>query len=249
MKWNADLYQNSHDFVSAYGRELLDYVPDDPRMKILDLGCGTGDLTAELSRKSPHIMGVDSSPDMIEKARALHPGLDFLPMDAGSLEWQNTFDLVFSNAVLHWIMDQRAVLRAVYRALTPGGVFLCEFGAQGNIAQIEKAFQTALAKRGASCVSLFNFPSMEEYRLLLEQTGFQTETLFAFDRPTPLKGGKNGLRTWMQQFYASSLHAFTEEEQSTIFAETEQELIPHLWNGSQWVADYRRLRHLSLKRA
>lgn len=95
MDWNAELYENKHDFVAEYGKDLLSNVPENPGLSILDLGCGTGTLTHALLEKSPFVTGMDASPEMIAKARQLYPGMDFRVMDACRMPWNGWFDIVF----------------------------------------------------------------------------------------------------------------------------------------------------------
>ncbi len=109
MDWNADLYENKHDFVAEYGRDLLSHVPENPGQAILDLGCGTGTLTHALLEKSTSVVGLDASPEMIGKARQLYPGMDFRVLDACLMPWNNWFDVIFSNAAFHWIPDHGAL--------------------------------------------------------------------------------------------------------------------------------------------
>ena len=68
MDWNAEWYENKHDFVAEYGRGLLSCVPENPDQSILDLGCGTGTLTHALLEKSSSVTGLDSSSEMIAKS-------------------------------------------------------------------------------------------------------------------------------------------------------------------------------------
>ena len=138
MDWNAELYENKHDFVAEYGKDLLSNVPENPGLSILDLGCGTGTLTHALLGKSPFVTGMDASPEMIAKARQLYPGMDFRVMDACRMPWNGWFDIVFSNAAFHWIPDQGALLKAVFRVLKPQGRLICEFGAHRNILRIRR---------------------------------------------------------------------------------------------------------------
>ncbi len=242
MDWDAELYENKHDFVAAYGRELLSNVPDNPDQAILDLGCGTGMLTHALLEKTLSVVGLDASPEMIGKARQLYPGMDFRVLDARLMPWSNRFDVIFSNAAFHWIPDQETLLKAVFRALKPQGKLVCEFGAHRNILRIRKAFRTALESRGLPYKMRFYFPSAEEYRSLLEQAGLHPETVKDFDRPTPLKNGPDGLRNWIRQFFREDLKEIHEKQRIRIFEEMENSLKEELWDGSRWVADYRRIR-------
>ena len=105
MQWNADLYDSKHEFVSQYGRSLLGELNLEAGQSILDLGCGTGKLSGDLAAKGAKVTGVDSSPEMVERARKNHPELEFLVADATRLPYKNTFDSIFSNAVFHWIAD------------------------------------------------------------------------------------------------------------------------------------------------
>ena len=191
MDWNADLYENKHDFVAEYGRDLLSNVPENPGQAILDLGCGTGTLTHALLEKSTSVVGLDASPEMIGKARQLYPGMDFRVLDACLMPWNNWFDVIFSNAAFHWIPDHGALLKAVSRALKPQGKLICEFGAHRNILRIREAFRPSLERMNLPYKTRFYFPTVEEYRSMLEQAGLRPEVVMDFDRPTPLKDGQS----------------------------------------------------------
>lgn len=247
MDWNAELYENKHDFVAEYGKDLLSNVPENPGLSILDLGCGTGTLTHALLEKSPFVTGMDASPEMIAKARQLYPGMDFRVMDACRMPWNGWFDIVFSNAAFHWIPDQGALLKAVFRVLKPQGRLICEFGAHRNILRIREAFQASLLERELPVKTRFYFPTVEEYRCLLEQAGLHPETVMDFDRPTLLKDGPDGLRNWARQFFQADLKNLHEKRRIRIFEEMEAALRNELWDGAQWVADYRRIRVTAVK--
>ena len=72
MRWDARLYDNKHDFVAEYGKGLLEFIPNNPKQTILDLGCGTGKLTAQLMDLGGKVIGVDSSQSMIDTATVLY---------------------------------------------------------------------------------------------------------------------------------------------------------------------------------
>ena len=116
MKWNPSLYDEKHGFVAEYGKSLLELIPQNPDQTILDLGCGTGALTRQLLPLASRVAGADSSPDMIRQAQAQNPGTEFLVCDALDLPFREEWDVVFSNAVFHWIGDHDALLGSIRRA-------------------------------------------------------------------------------------------------------------------------------------
>lgn len=245
--WNAQLYDKNHDFVSQYGKALLELVNAGAGQKIWDLGCGTGILSGRLARNAAHVIGSDLSPDMIETAKSNYPHIDFLILDATEAVFENEFDTVFSNAVFHWISDQEKLLNAIYRALKSGGKLIVEMGANGNIAQIEQAFSQSMNLHGRAYQSGFFFPSVEEYTQLLQIAGFHIDFIQDFDRPTPFSDGQNGMKNWMIQFFADDLAPLLEEERAAILDETEKSLFPILWKSKEWIGDYRRLRFSATK--
>ena len=139
-EWNATMYDNKHDFVAEYGKGLLEYIPQNEKQSILDLGCGTGTLTVQLNNLAKTVIGVDQSESMIKKAQEQYPNINFLICDTLSLPFENQFDVIFSNAVFHWIKDHETLLDNINKVLKPKGLLVCEFGASGNVATIENAF-------------------------------------------------------------------------------------------------------------
>src|SRR5260221_6945847 len=120
-EWNAGLYEDKHSFVWEYGKALLDLLAARSGERILDLGCGTGHLTDRIAAAGAEVVGIDSSPAMVEQARRSYPPLRFEVGDARDFSFPEPFDAVFSNAVLHWITEPERVLACVQRALRPGG--------------------------------------------------------------------------------------------------------------------------------
>ena len=246
-EWNADLYDSKHGFVAEYGRGLLEFVPKNGKQRILDLGCGTGVLTAQLAELAGSVVGVDSSEGMIERAASRYPGIRFEVCDALALPFEECFDVVFSNAVFHWIPDHDALLGQVSKALAPGGLLICEFGANGNIATIERALAAACRDFGYEYRSRFNFPTSDRFADLLVANGFVIDEVRDYDRPTPLADGEQGLSNWMRQFFASDLESMPEAVRDKIVRKVEDATRGALWDGSEWVADYRRLRAVARK--
>ena len=126
MEWNSTLYDKKHDFVAEYGKGLLEFVPKNDEQAILDLGCGTGILAFQLADLCNKIVGVDSSQSMIDKAKEQFSNIEFKVCDALNLPFENEFDVVFSNAVFHWINDHDTLLKNIYKVLKPQGLWICD---------------------------------------------------------------------------------------------------------------------------
>lgn len=244
-EWNTDLYDSKHNFVAEYGKGLLEFVPRNNNQSILDLGCGTGVLTAKLANLGEKVIGVDSSENMITKAQSQYHDIEFKVCDALALPFSDEFDVVFSNAVFHWINDHNVLLCNIHKVLKENGLLVCEFGANGNIATIENAFAQVCVELGYEYNPKFNFPTSESFDDLLQKNGFTIDKVYDYDRPTPLKDNENGLSNWMKQFFASELELIPEKIQVEIFKKVEDLTKDTLWNGREWVADYRRLRAIA----
>src|SRR5262249_32824649 len=120
-QWNAGQYDAKHAFVYEKARGLVDLLAPKRGEQILDLGCGTGVLTAEIAGRGARILGIDRSTEMIEQARSKFPALKFEVIDATQLEFCSEFDAVFSNAVLHWVPEADKGASGVLSALKPKG--------------------------------------------------------------------------------------------------------------------------------
>src|SRR3569623_1358851 len=112
-QWDAGLYDERHSFVWRYGAGVIDLLDPQPGERILDLGCGTGHLTAQIAARGAEVLGIDASPEMIAQARQGHPQLSFETADATSFGVAEPFDAVFSNAVLHWVKPPADAVRSI----------------------------------------------------------------------------------------------------------------------------------------
>ncbi len=124
MRWDPTQY---HRFATERAQpfhDLMSLVLFSPRMRILDLGCGSGELTARLRDASSGsiVEGVDSSPAMIARARRQEDGqLRFVLGDLAAYGEPGSYDLVFSNAALHWVEDHASLVDKLLRLVRPGG--------------------------------------------------------------------------------------------------------------------------------
>ena len=245
--WNAKLYDQSHDYVWQMGAGVVELLNPQPGETVLDLGCGTGHLTAQIASRGANVVGFDPSQTMLETAKNQFPELDFRLADARNFDFSERFDAVFSNAALHWIHEPELVIERVAHHLNRGGRFVAEMGGKGNVAALENGLRDAAALLGLPSFGDFNyFPSVGQYATLLENGGFEVSFATLFDRPTPLDG-PHGARNWLIQFRASYLDSLPNEARHAVLDEAEARLRPILLTENGWFADYRRLRFVARK--
>jgi len=183
--WNAADYSRSSPAQARWAQELIAKLRLRGNERVLDIGCGDGKVTAELARSLPggDITGVDSSPEMIRFAcdhfpRSEYRNLSFMQADARALPFSEEFDIVFSNAALHWIPDHKPVLAGIARSLRPEGKLLIQMGCKRNAEQIlgvgdivQERPEWAKYFRGFSFT--FGFFDSAEYRAWLIESGFE----------------------------------------------------------------------------
>lgn len=209
IRWNPSDYAANSSAQEACARELMDRLHLRGDEHILDVGCGDGRVTAELARRVPRgrVVGVDASAEMIRHAKQVQsPGgpshLEFHAMDARCLAWPARFDVVFSNAVLHWVDDQRAFLRGAAAALKPGGRLVLAAGGKGNAAEVFAALRSVMRQapwrawfRRLSVPYFFHEP--EVYRRWLMEAGFH-EIHVALVPGRVAYAGPAGLAAWLR---------------------------------------------------
>jgi len=247
QRWDAGLYDNRHAFVWKHGESLVALLAPRPGERILDLGCGTGHLTARIAETGATVVGLDHSAEMLEQARLAYPRLEFVQADARTFTFAESFDAVFSNAALHWIKEPDLVLGRVREALKPGGRFVAELGGHGNVRAIESAVRFAAMTLSLPLAeSFWFFPGVAQYAALLESAGLEVTFAALFDRPTPLEG-ETGLRDWVRMFYQRVLSEIPPGQEEAFLQTVEEAARPALYRDGQWVADYRRLRVIAIR--
>lgn len=244
--WDAELYEARHSFIWRFGEGVIELLDPKPGERILDLGCGTGQLTNKIGESGAEAIGLDASAEMIGQARQNYPRLRFLLQDAAIMQFDQEFDAVFSNAALHWMLDAEAVARGVAQALKRGGRLVAEMGGKGNIAQIEAAIDQVISRRGVNIERRTWYPSIGEYSALIEAAGLETRTALLFDRLTPLEG-PSGMENWIRQFKWYCFEGLAAEQRADALAEAVELLKPALCRDGLWYADYRRLRMIAVK--
>lgn len=250
MSWNVDLYNEKHSFVHQYGSQLVDLLNPKPGENILDLGCGSGQLTKKISEFSSHVIGIDSSEEMIKASQKLFPDLEFHHMGAESFDFEQSFDAIFSNAVLHWVKNQKAATINMFHHLKQGGRLVVEFGGYGNVATIIKALQSSLIRHGFqvnASLERWYFPTISNYTSLLEDVGFEVVYAQLYDRPTLLESKDNGIIDWIQMFGSHFFEGIPQENKITILTEVQNKVKSKCLKDGQWYADYRRIRAVAIK--
>lgn len=244
-RWDAAQYDAKHAFVYQKAEGLVELLAPQAGERILDVGCGTGALTAEIGRRGAETLGVDQSEEMISQARKKFPALRFETLDARQLRFNAEFDAVFSNAVLHWIPEAEQVIAGVAQALRSGGRFIAEFGAKENVRRLVEGFYRAFASlemREPAAVSPWFYPSIAEYAVLLERHGLEMRQASLFDRPTILEEGEHGLENWIRMFRQTFIEEMGEQNAQRWIREVERQCRDELFRNGSWVLDYRRLR-------
>jgi trans-aconitate methyltransferase len=240
--WDAQSYQDRHSYVFKHGEGLVELLAPRPGETILDLGCGSGQLTAKIVKAGARVSGIDLSPDMIAQASANYPAIEFKVGDATTFEVEAPVDAVFSNAVLHWVNDAAGAIARVYAALKPGGRFVMEMGGKGNT----RTLLAAVRDVAGELRNPWFYPSVGEYSGLLEAAGFEVRFATLFDRPTTVPG-ENGLDDWLVMFGGKLFAGIGEERQREIRREVADRLRPVMFREGNWIVDYRRLRVAAVK--
>jgi SAM-dependent methyltransferase len=240
--WNPLDYEKNGAFVHGLAGGVLEWLDAKPSEQILDLGCGDGQLTGRLVSTGASVVGVDASPEMLAAARSR--GIDAREGSAEALPFADcSFNAVFSNAALHWVREQDAMLAEVRRVLRPGGRFVAEMGGHGNIAAIRVALAAVLARYGYGDRKGGEnyYPTPASYARRLERHGFKVERIALTPRPTPLPA--SGMEGWLRTFCRGAFDALPEELRQPVVEETVALLAPVLRDEEgNWTADYVRLR-------
>jgi trans-aconitate 2-methyltransferase len=231
--WDAKDYQVNSQNQFFWAKELLTKLKLSGDETVLDIGCGEGKITEELAMIVPkgRVIGIDSSKQMIQQAKSnftskQQSNLRFKLMDAQKLTFQEEFDVAFSNAALHWILNQKRVLAGVKRSLKPGGRLLFQMAGKGNA----KAILDILAELLSSpywrpYFENFTFPyaflSPEEYKILLSEAGLTV--VRAESIPKDMKfDNAAGLAGWIRTTWLPYTQRLPQQQQTKFIDEIAQ---------------------------
>jgi len=208
-QWDAKDYHKSSSEQKKWGLELLDKIALSGSELVLDIGCGDGKLTAEIARRVPHgsVLGIDKSEDMIRFTGELYhpkvfPNLRFILLDACNLNFHQEFDVVFSNAVLHWVSDHPSVLEGITKSLRHGGKVIAQMGGKGNASGILRVLDTLIhGEKWASFFKGFSVPYTfyddREYMTQLKSAGLKVKRIELIPKQM-VHDGREGLAAWIR---------------------------------------------------
>lgn len=190
FEFDGKKYRLASKHQKEWGLDLISEISFRGNETVLDLGCGDGSLTEQLSLLVPRgkVLGIDASMNMIETAKMLRKNnLEFAHMDINEMNFDGEFDLIFSNAALHWVKDHKKLLKNTYRALKPHGKILWNFGGAGNTSNFidviqKKISEDTYAKYFENFEWPWFMPSREQYTELISTIGFADYTVKEMNR-------------------------------------------------------------------
>jgi trans-aconitate 2-methyltransferase len=178
--WNASSYHRLSNPQQTWGRRVLERLAPARGERILDIGCGTGRLTSEISEQSStRVVGIDRSWSMLaEAARAPRREISLVQADAADLPFARpAFDAVFSTATFHWVRDHPRLFSEIHRVLRPGGRLVSQAGGGPNLARLyDRCRSLRHAPEFAHCFEEWRdpwiFAGVDDTRARVEDAGF-----------------------------------------------------------------------------
>lgn len=180
VEFDGNRYREASAHQKEWGAGILSELDLRGDEVVLDVGCGDGTITAQLADCVPcgRVVGIDQSVGMLEVAQShARENLSFLLLDVTQALFESDFDLIFSNAALHWVKDHSVLLSTLHRALRKGGLLRANFGADGNCPTwFGVARQLMNSNQFRAAFANFEWPwympDLDSYRQLLEQSPF-----------------------------------------------------------------------------
>jgi len=230
QKWNATDYAKNSSAQLQWAQKLMEKLALSGNESILDIGCGDGKISAQLAQVLRHgqVLGIDLSEEMIQLAsqqypHAANPNLSFLQMDASKIHVPKRFDITFSNATLHWVKDQRSVLRGAHGALKSGGKLLFQTGGRGNAVDVFNAIDGVIQDSKwrqyfENFTSSYYFYGPEEYEVWLLESGFRLQRAELVAKDMQHRGAE-GFAGWLRTTWFPYTDCLPDELHDTFLTE------------------------------
>ncbi|MGO9451396.1 MAG: class I SAM-dependent methyltransferase [Candidatus Binataceae bacterium] len=238
--WEPERYVTNARYVASFADFTLPMLAPRRGEKLLDLGCGDGFVSERLVAAGANVIGVDPSIEMIEAAR--RRGLDARVKSVYDLEFDREFDGVFTNSVLHWVLDPDRAAARVFSALKTGGRFVGEFGGHGCCAGTVVATGAVLKRRGIDIASVnpWYYPTADEYRAVLERAGFAVSHIELAPLPVRLA---TGMEAFIETFCENFFRPLEPEDRRIAKTEMIDLIRPAFCDrAGNWTMDFVRLR-------
>jgi trans-aconitate methyltransferase len=186
-EFDGKRYAQASTHQREWGARLIEELDLQGNESVLDLGCGDGTLTAQIAELLPQgqVVGVDASQGMIDAAKPkARENLRFVLMDINALEFSSEFDVIFSNATLHWVKDHTRLYRYLCRALRNNGRVRFNFAGDGNCSNFFRVVREAISQDSFSAhFADFRWPwfmpAVDEYATLVSSTGLSDVRVWA----------------------------------------------------------------------
>ncbi|MES2153513.1 MAG: methyltransferase domain-containing protein [bacterium] len=197
--WDGALYHRVANPQFQWGVEVLDRLVLAGDERVLDAGCGSGRLTAEVVKRVPRgrVVAADLSASMAQQAqRHLGRAADVVRVDLLSLPFHHAFDVVFSNAAFHWVLDQPRLARELHGALKPGGRLHAQCGGGANLKRLHDHAEAtmrepAFSRFFGSWQEPWEYQDEATARRRLEAAGFHRVQAWLEERPTTFATGQD----------------------------------------------------------
>jgi trans-aconitate 2-methyltransferase len=238
-EWNAADYAANSVVQQAWARELIAHLHLRGDEHVLDVGCGDGKVSAEIAQAVPRgfVVGVDASPQMIKFACAAFPSnkianLKFRVMDARQIRFERQFDLVFSNAALHWVDDHQGFLRRAAACLRSGGQLVISCGGKGNAQDVFVALRPEMRLKRwrqffRKMEKPYFFHSPADYEKWLPQFGFKTVGVRLAPKDA-VYAGRDSFAAWLRTTWLPYIQLVPENlRENFIAAVTDRYLARH----------------------
>jgi trans-aconitate methyltransferase len=252
-QWNAVDYAKSSSVQQQWARELIHKLELKGSERILDIGCGDGKVTAEIALCVPDglVLGIDSSKEMITLSQSLFPAdafsnLRFQCENASRLPFENKFDVVFSNAALHWVLDHKPVLQGIYKSLRHGGRILLQMGGRNNAYAVENMMKNLINKEEWSRYFddfsfSYGFYGPDEYNKWLREAGFHAKRVELIPKDAKHEG-RSGLESWIRTTWLPYTHQVPEKEREFFITQLADDYL------QQYPADESSIIHVDMMR-
>jgi len=208
-KWDAQDYNKNSSEQYKWAQELINKLNLIGNENVLDIGCGDGKITSELAQKvlNGSVLGIDNSKEMIALAKKLFPpdkfkNLCFQLGAAQQLEFTEQFDVIFSNAALHWVKDHQPILSGISRVLKKDGKILLQMGGKGNASNIISVLdELIISDKWKEYFTNFSFPygfhSDKEYENWLLNCDLKLNRIELISKDM-VHEGREGFSSWIR---------------------------------------------------